>query len=249
MFDTYGSIDLFGPFYGANWHAAEMVDGLTYRWSGPQQTSSIRAPTLGARDLRVRWTFAFAPQEEQLKGLIWSVDGKEGPLNWTLRSGYAVLWGDFQVASKESFVIVTLTVPDRDKEPHKPVDPRTLGLAVHKLEVFALDGATIGQQAFELRRELAELAVKLDLAEEQLVRAKMEAADHNTRSEALCAHLHEEIDARDRSINDLLNSTSWMVSRPLRWLMSSLHRPVHNTKSASFGQTPVQHEHSAHLGG
>jgi hypothetical protein len=204
MFDRYSGIDLFGPFYGKNWHAAELSDGLTYRWSGPETTSSLWAPSLGARELRIRWTFAFPPQEGQLDKLSWSVDGEPGPLNWSLRGGHAVLWGDFTIASNEPSLLVSLSVPERQWQPQEAPDSRTLGLAVHKLEVFALDHTLIGQQADELRHELLGLRFKLKGAEAQL------------------AYLQGEVEGRDHRIDAMLNSTSWRVSSPLRWFARTL---------------------------
>ena len=224
MFDRYSGIDLFGPFYGTNWHAAEISDGLTYRWSGPERTSSLRAPSLGAREVRVRLTFAFPPQEGQLGELSWSVDDQPGPLNWSIRGGYGTLWGDFTIVTSEPSLLVSLTVPERQWQPQETADPRTLGLAVHKLEVFALNHAIIGQHADNLRHELFGLAGKLKATEAQLAR------------------LQEEVEGRDHRIEAMLHSTSWKVSAPLRWFARSLG-PRKTVKAADlnpFSEASVQ---------
>ena len=95
------------------------------------------------------------------------------------------LWADVRLAAAPvSAVKVSIAVPHRLRSPSDDAeDTRTLGLAVHKLEVFALDPDALG---VEVQR------------------------------------LQDELDAREREIADLQNSTSWKMSRPLRWLKESL---------------------------
>jgi len=69
VFDKYSVIDMFGPVYGENWHKAEIHDGLTYRWTGPGRTSSLRIPTMGASEIRLRWILAVAPTDDQLSDI------------------------------------------------------------------------------------------------------------------------------------------------------------------------------------
>ena len=184
MFDRYSVIDMFGPFYGENWHPAEIAEGLTFRWSGPEPRSSLRAPTLGARDLRLRWTLSILPQEHQLAELEWMVGGQRMAPQWAMRSGYATLWADVHLAEPEQAIEVSLAVPRRLRAPlDDPDDARALGLAVHKFEVFALDADALGAEARRLRAEL---------------------------------------DARERDMSSLLNSTSWKLSRPLRWFKENM---------------------------
>ncbi len=187
MFDRYSVLDMFGPFYGENWHHAEIAEGVSFRWSGPDLTSNVRLPTLGAREIRIRWTLSILPQEEQIAGLIWTIDGVVAPLRWALRSGYATFWADVPVRTPAPSVLATITVPERRREPQDDAgDTRVLGLAVHKVEVFALKEEAIGEEARRLEQE-----VRL---------------------------LHERLSRCEADKAAVLQSTSWKVSSPLRWL-------------------------------
>ena len=183
MFDRYSIIDMFGPFHGDNWYPPEIAGGITFRWTGPAEQSFIRVPSLGARDLRLRWTFPILPQEHQLGELHWSADGSKLAPHWAMRSGYTTLWADLHINEPKIALKVTIGVPHRLKmSDDNPDDTRVLGLAVHKLEIFALDADTLGVEAQRLRSEL---------------------------------------DMREREISDLQESTSWKLTRPLRWLKES----------------------------
>jgi hypothetical protein len=187
MFDRYSVIDMFGPFYGENWYPAEFSDGVAFRWTGPEPTSTIRAPTLGARDLRFRWVFSCQPQEHQTKKLDWRVNGKRVAPLWATIGSYATAWADVHLQTREPSAVVSIAVPPRLlPRSDGPIENRRLGLAVHKLEIFALDAEVLGVEAKRLQTEL---------------------------------------DARELEIQELMNSTSWKLTRPLRWLKETVTRP------------------------
>ncbi len=159
MFDKYSVIDMFGPVYGENWHKAEIRDGLTFRWTGPGRTSSLRIPTMGASEVRLRRILAFAPADHELSDIQCTVDGREAPVRWAMKGSYATLWSDVKLRSASPTALATLTAPTRPASEDADVgkDARTIGLAINRVEIFALDTALIGAQAQATSEKLMDL--------------------------------------------------------------------------------------------
>jgi hypothetical protein len=164
VFDKYSVIDMFGPVYGENWHKAEIHDGLTFRWMGPGRTSSLRIPTMGASEIRLRWILGVSPTDAQLSDVRCVVDEQDVTLRWAMRGAYSTLWADIKLQSGRPAVVATLTAPLRDPAQ----DGHATGLAVSRVEIFALDEALVGAHAQAATDELARLRRRTAIAEDEL---------------------------------------------------------------------------------
>ncbi len=201
MFDRYSFIDMFGPIYGENWHPAEIVDGLTYRWSGPRTPSSLRIPTLRARQIRLRWILACHPKEYQLCNLGCTVDGEAVDLRWAMRGAFSTLWADIGLKSTAPWVLTELTAPPAAlPQDIASEGGHSRGLAVHRVEIFALEEEAVGEQAQRLESRISELQAALDAAGRQLATRETELADRETQ------------------LKEVLTSPSRKAPQPLRWL-------------------------------
>ena len=174
MFDRYSVIDMFGPIYGENWHTPELHDGLTYRWSHPNPDAMLVVPTLNASQIRLRIILAHPPQARQLDELGLTVDGKPAALRWSMRGPFVNLWTDLAFEQAVSSVKIRITSPACAMPPSS-VDTRLLGLAVNRVEVFALEQEALGVQNQDLQDQLRQAREQLRQAQLDLTAARQPA--------------------------------------------------------------------------
>ena len=194
MFDRFSIVDMFGPFCGDNWHPAELRDGLTYRWMGPAPLSSITLSTLGARHVRIRILLAFHPQEHQLANIKCEINGREVVLHWAMRGLLSSFWSDIELPLLSSCMVATISTPPRI--PTEPGNERALGLAISRIEIFALSEMIIGEQNTRFAEELDRLRSKI-------------------------AALSVSLAETEKANEAIIASTSWKVSKPIRSLKSA----------------------------
>ena len=173
MFDRYSVIDMFGPIYGENWHNPELHDGLTYRWSHPNPDAMLVVPTLNASQIRLRIILAHPPQARQLDELGLTVDGRPAALRWSMRGPFVNLWTDLAFEHAIRSVKIRITSPACATSPSS-VDTRLLGLAVNRVEVFALEEEALGVQNQDLQDQLRQVREQLELTREQLKQAQLD---------------------------------------------------------------------------
>ena len=159
MFDRYSVIDMFGPVYGENWHSPELHDGLTYRWSHPYPSATLVIPTLNALQARLRIILAHPPDLIQLNQLVLTVAGEPKKLRWSMKGPLVNLWTEILFEQPASSVQITISVPPRSSV--LSTDTRQLGLAVNRVEVFAIEEGAVGVQNQDLQDQIRVLQMEL----------------------------------------------------------------------------------------
>lgn len=161
MFDRYSVIDMFGPIYGENWHNSEINNGSTYRWSHPHPGATLLVPTLGALQIRLRIILAEPPEPVQLDQLELIVNGTPTPLRWSMNGPFVSLWTDIALEKAVSSIPLKIIVPPRSSETAQS-DVRKLGLAVSRVEIFALEEEALGFHNYILQDQLRALRLELE---------------------------------------------------------------------------------------
>lgn len=142
MVGTHSVLDMFGPVYGSNWEAPEIVDDVSFRRMAVEGPSTLRAPTLGAPRLRVVLVLAVAPSQAQLEQTTATVNGGAVRLLWSQQGLVATLWFEVEgLASLPWFELSLDTVQDLGRK-----------LAIQRVDLWAVPNPDGARDAAALAR-------------------------------------------------------------------------------------------------